>query len=649
MIDDRGSTTNYTFDTLDRQITMEYADGSMESYSYNNASNITHRRDCNGSVFNNIWDCVGRRTATAITPAAGIGGTTSQSFQFDGLSRQTQSSDVTSGGTVQAAFYFDSLSRSIEEAPTTLGPGSRYLTNTAFTSYPAVRFAYPNNRLVNSAYDALYRRSQVIEQATSAVIASWQFFGPARVAEVVLANGLAQTFMNNARTNSAVQNGVANPAWGNNSSDRLGYDGTARNITKRYVSSVLNAQNGYANTTALVGNTTAYDRASNKFYERALHAEDRSFLYQPVDNSGNIASPEPGYDSVNRLLQYQRGTLSSTGGYQNAGGGSVASQIALPNTDASRNYDLDGVGNWRNSAFSPVGGSAILDQRNHNRLNQITQRTVSTGGTASPTAFVYDGKPGASNGNLINDGRLKYQFDTLNRLIAVYRVSDGMQIAAYYYDAGNRRVRKTITNGGLAGNIPNGTTDSLWQGWQTMEERNPFGGSGSTDTPTKQFIWGTYIDECLQINLLSVAGPQSLPAGTYYLLQDLLFRAVALANSSGAIVEAYDCDAYGNTLVFTAPDTTGNWWGDAAVQSNYGANGIIYCGYRYDAETENYYVRNRYYSPALGRWITRDPIGYDGGINLYGYVESSPVGAADTFGEVKGDIKFVNYLEKNII
>ena len=116
-----------------------------------------------------------------------------------------------------------------------------------------------------------------------------------------------------------------------------------------------------------------------------------------------------------------------------------------------------------------------------------------------------------------------------------------------------------------------------------------------------------------------------------------------------SLVIGRSADAFGNTIIFSAPDTTGNWWGDAAVQSNYGANGIIYCGYRYDAETENYYVRNRYYSPALGRWITRDPIGYDGGINLYGYVESSPVGAADTFGEVKGDIKFVNYLEKNII
>ncbi len=196
------------------------------------------------------------------------------------------------------------------------------------------------------------------------------------------------------------------------------------------------------------------------------------------------------------------------------------------------------------------------------------------------------------------------------------------------------------TNGGVTGNIPNGTTDYIWQGWQTVEERNPFGGSGSTDTPIKQYIWGTYIDECIQLNLLVAAGPQSVPVGAYYLLQDLLYRAVALTNSSGQIVEAYDCEAYGNSLIFTAPDTSGNWWGDAAVQSDYGVNETIYCGYRLDPETQLYYVRNRTYNPVLGRWIQRDPIGYAGGINLYGYVESSPAGLVDPSGRVtSGDVQ----------
>ena len=104
--------------------------------------------------------------------------------------------------------------------------------------------------------------------------------------------------------------------------------------------------------------------------------------------------------------------------------------------------------------------------------------------------------------------------------------------------------------------------------------------------------------------------------------------------STGSVVEVYDTDAYGNTLISTGPGESGQWFTDFDLESSFGANGLIYCGYRYDAETENYYARNRYYSQVLGRWLTRDPIGYQGGINLYEYVASRPVGNVDATGLV---------------
>ena len=72
---------------------------------------------------------------------------------------------------------------------------------------------------------------------------------------------------------------------------------------------------------------------------------------------------------------------------------------------------------------------------------------------------------------------------------------------------------------------------------------------------------------------------------------------------------------------------------DTSISSNTScANEIIYCGYRLDPESQLYYVRNRTYNPVLGRWIQRDPIGYNGGINLYGYVESGPASYNDPAG-----------------
>jgi len=316
-------------------------------------------------------------------------------------------------------------------------------------------------------------------------------------------------------------------------------------------------------------------------------------------------------------------TRGSRGSPACTGGGSIGAPITLPNTDANRTYNLDGLGNWKTSVYTPVGGSQTAGQRNHNYVNEITQSVTSN---LSPVTFVYDGATGASNGNLKNDGTLIYSYDALNRPIQINRVSDGLVIATYVYDALNRRVRRTVTNGGITGNIPNGETDYIYMGGRVVEERN------SSDAPIRQYVWGTYIDECIQLTTLVVLGPQSLPTGAYYLLQDLLYRAVALTNASGAVVEAYDTDTYGNTIIFTGPGADGVWFTDDDVQSSYGANEIIYCGYRYDPETELYYVRNRTYNPPLGRWLQRDPIGYAGGINLYEYVTSAPTIRLDIFG-----------------
>ncbi len=423
----RGGTTIWAFDTLDRKISETYQDGSSREFVYDLASDVVTYTDENGSVFSNTWDPMSRKINTTIAPALGVGGTTAQSFQYNGLSQTTFARDTANGSNA---------------------------------------------------------------------------------------------------------------------------------------------------------------------------------------------------DSFNRLLQYQRGILSGTGGYQLAGGGSVTTAITLPNTDQSRNYTLDGLGNWRATGFMPVGGSQTIDQRNHNYVNEITQQTV-TG--SSPVVFQYDGTNGSSNGNLTNDGTLIYSYDALNRPIQINRVSDGLIIATYLYDAMNRRMRKTILNGGLTGSVPNSTTDYIWSGSQVVEERN------AGNTPIRQYVWGTYIDELIQLTTLVPLGPQNLSPGTYYLLQDLLYRAEALTDSGGNIVEAYDCDAYGNTLIFTA-SYEGLWWNYATIQSDYGANEVIYCGYRYDPEAELYYVRNRSYRPALGRWLQRDPIGYAGGINLYEYVGGRAVVASDPEG-----------------
>ena len=70
-------------------------------------------------------------------------------------------------------------------------------------------------------------------------------------------------------------------------------------------------------------------------------------------------------------------------------------------------------------------------------------------------------------------------------------------------------------------------------------------------------------------------------------------------------------------------------------------------GYVLDRETGLYYCQARYYDPGTGRWVTRDPIGYAGGVNLYGYCGSGPIGRSDRSGlqDDDDDDAYEMYLE----
>jgi len=91
-------------------------------------------------------------------------------------------------------------------------------------------------------------------------------------------------------------------------------------------------------------------------------------------------------------------------------------------------------------------------------------------------------------------------------------------------------------------------------------------------------------------------------------------------DGSGNILSSHVFDAYGvsSSTVSTTSDPF----------SGYGGQ----WGYVTDWETGLQLCGHRYYDAASGRWINRDPIGYDGGINLYGYVGNNPINSIDPRG-----------------
>jgi len=104
---------------------------------------------------------------------------------------------------------------------------------------------------------------------------------------------------------------------------------------------------------------------------------------------------------------------------------------------------------------------------------------------------------------------------------------------------------------------------------------------------------------------------------------------IALYNDSGVQVAGYSYGPFGQLLSASGPLAQ--------------INPLRFSSEYFDDETGLVYYNYRYYSPRLGRWLSHDPIGEDGGLNLYGMLGNNAVNAWDRLGlESVGGYPFVS-------
>ncbi|MFH0803339.1 MAG: RHS repeat-associated core domain-containing protein [bacterium] len=208
------------------------------------------------------------------------------------------------------------------------------------------------------------------------------------------------------------------------------------------------------------------------------------------------------------------------------------------------------------------------------------------------------------NGNLIRktegNATTNYTYDNENHLVQI-TLPDGT-MESYGYNGDGLRVRKTT--GGIQ-------TNYLLSGSDVLKEET----SGQGGPPSTYYILGG-----------SMAGPlalkQEVGGGTvfHYPLTDGLGSVIMLTDENANVTDAYAFDAFGNTLSLQEPpqNTTYNPYRYTGQQSE-SASGLVY-------------LRNRYYDPSIGRFLSQDPIGFSGGMNMYAYCGNNPGNLVDPGG-----------------
>jgi len=212
------------------------------------------------------------------------------------------------------------------------------------------------------------------------------------------------------------------------------------------------------------------------------------------------------------------------------------------------------------------------------------------------------------------------EWDALNRLIKVeLKGTPNITVTEISYDVLNRRVWRE------ADEDQDGTPDEdltyVWDGWRNIEERDY-----STEDLLRDYVYGgAYIDEVVHGRSDFWDGSTPGPNGDFadskeqfYYTTNNLYSVAALVDTSGSVIERYEYLPYGAVTTYTGAGVDSTWFtSDDATSSYSDIQHVTFTGRRSDPEAELMYFRNRYYSPELGRFVTRDAADYTDGMNLY--------------------------------
>ncbi|MBR3222218.1 MAG: RHS repeat protein [Kiritimatiellae bacterium] len=361
--------------------------------------------------------------------------------------------------------------------------------------------------------------------------------------------------------------------------ERFAYDAAGRLASVKDGNGKAYLQNTYNATTGRLSKQVNGNGTSVSYlYDKLGHVAS----IEHCDANGKIAeSFQYCYDADGRCLRASSLLGEERYAYDKDG---QLTAVEYPNgTGESFSYDAVGNRTSANGATYTV-----------NNLNQYTR--VAANGVAATLSYDLDGN--LTKLTDANGATTYYYYDTLNRLVAVTNAAAGVRWSCAYDVFGNR---VSVTDNGV-------TTERTYL-------------QGSLPSVAAEYVNGELTERHIVVGAVRLASlsTHNSQRSTSFYHADLIGSTRLVTDGNGAIVDRRAYTAFGGTRIGNETDSTAGYVGTLGVETD--PTGLLF-------------MRNRYYFPALGRFIQMDPIGLSGeDVNLYRYCDNNPIVGIDPNGE----------------
>ncbi|MEA3204298.1 MAG: hypothetical protein QOI63_1978 [Thermoplasmata archaeon] len=547
--------------------------GRATAYAYDAQGRVVHVADPDGATRSFAYDAQGN--VASVTDANG--NTIQQAHDAAGrLTMRTVTGPA--AFSTQQSFQYDGLGRLTHATDNNdpAQPATTAALDFAYDSLGNLASQRQGGLTVSTAYDGLGNPVQATYPNGRTVQRSFDALG--HVTEVSDTTGTLATFSYDGPGR------VASRTAGNGVETLLTHDldGEITSITHALPNTPLPLKTEYA-----------YDAGGNRVQE---------LLHQAPE-----WSQQASFDSLGRLTEMSRSNSAGLPAAPNPLAG------ILPQSQA---WTLDGANEW-DSLSTTQGGTTQVQTLTHGPAHDL--QSITAGSTTTP--YHSD-----ANGNRQSDGTRTYSWDAFNRLRQVKDGATGAILATYHYDALGRRVEKVASGA---------TTAYVYDGQDVVEERD---GAGRL---LAQYVPGPQVDQPILMDRNRDGDGSATGAADQrlYYLQDALGSVVGLMDQTGGLAEGYLYDAYGHTVVLQPGAASTVQWdsSDHVASASALGNPYGFTGQRFDQETGLYFYRARYYDPATGSFLSRDPVGAwldtPNLGNAYAYVGNNPALRTDPSGQ----------------